>query len=44
MKNKLFGIATIATLAFSLQPAVAQTPIKIGFISTFSGPQAAIGV
>jgi branched-chain amino acid transport system substrate-binding protein len=26
-----------------LQPAAAQTPIKIGFISTFSGPQAAIG-
>ena len=43
MKSKLFGTATIAALAFSLQPAVAQTPIKIGFISTFSGPQAAIG-
>ncbi|TAJ25465.1 MAG: ABC transporter substrate-binding protein [Reyranella sp.] len=24
-------------------PAMAQTPIKIGFVSTFSGPQAAIG-
>ena len=43
MKSKLFGTATIAALAFGLQPAVAQTPIKIGFISTFSGPQAAIG-
>jgi len=43
MKCKLFGAATIAALAFGLQPVAAQTPIKIGFISTFSGPQAAIG-
>ena len=43
MKSKLFGAATIAALAFGLQPVAAQTPIKIGFISTFSGPQAAIG-
>src|SRR3977135_589973 len=44
MKSKLFGTATIAALAaFGLQPVAAQTPIKIGFISTFSGPQAAIG-
>ena len=43
MKSKLFGAATIAAVAFSLQPAAAQSPIKIGFISTFSGPQAAIG-
>jgi branched-chain amino acid transport system substrate-binding protein len=42
MKSKLFGAATIAALAFGL-PATAQTPIKIGFVSTFSGPQAAIG-
>jgi branched-chain amino acid transport system substrate-binding protein len=42
MKSKLFGTATIAVLAFGL-PAMAQTPIKIGFVSTFSGPQAAIG-
>jgi branched-chain amino acid transport system substrate-binding protein len=42
MKRKLFGTATIAALAFGL-PAMAQTPIKIGFVSTFSGPQAAIG-
>ena len=42
MKSKLFGTATIAALAFGV-PAMAQTPIKIGFISTFSGPQAAIG-
>jgi branched-chain amino acid transport system substrate-binding protein len=43
VKSKLFGAATIAALAFGLQPAMAQAPIKIGFISTFSGPQAAIG-
>jgi branched-chain amino acid transport system substrate-binding protein len=42
MKSKLFGTATIAVLAFGL-PAMAQAPIKIGFVSTFSGPQAAIG-
>src|SRR4030095_6861139 len=42
MKSKLFGTATIAALAFGL-PAMAQTPIKIGVVSTFSGPQAAIG-
>jgi len=42
MKSKLFGAATIAALSFCL-PAAAQSPIKIGFISTFSGPQAAIG-
>lgn len=46
MKNKLFGTATIAalaTLAAGGLPAMAQSPIKIGFVSTFSGPQAAIG-
>jgi len=43
MKGKLFGSATIAAMALGLQPAVAQSPIKIGFVSTFSGPQAAIG-
>lgn len=43
MKYKLFGAATIAALSFGLQPAMAQAPIKIGFVSTFSGPQAAIG-
>ncbi len=43
MKTRLFGSATIAALAFAALPAAAQTPIKIGFISTFSGPQAAIG-
>ena len=38
MKSKLFGAATIAALAFGLQPVAAQSPIKIGIISTFSGP------
>jgi branched-chain amino acid transport system substrate-binding protein len=42
MKSTLFGTATIAALMFGLQPVMAQS-IKIGFISTFSGPQAAIG-
>lgn len=49
MKSKLFGTATIAALATVAAtatgglPAMAQSPIKIGFVSTFSGPQAAIG-
>ena len=46
MKSKLFGTATIAalaTVAAGALPAMAQSPIKIGFVSTFSGPQAAIG-
>jgi branched-chain amino acid transport system substrate-binding protein len=42
MKSKLFVPATIAAFALSL-PAMAQSPIKVGFVSTFSGPQAAIG-
>src|SRR5579883_51856 len=44
MTGKLFGAATIAAMAglgFAA-PATAQS-IKVGFISTFSGPQAAIG-
>jgi branched-chain amino acid transport system substrate-binding protein len=43
VNSKLFGAAAIVALAVGLQPAAAQSPIKIGFISTFSGPQAAIG-
>jgi branched-chain amino acid transport system substrate-binding protein len=43
MKSGLFGTATIAALAFGLQPVWAQDSVKIGFVSTFSGPQAAIG-
>jgi branched-chain amino acid transport system substrate-binding protein len=43
MKRILLGAATIAALALALQPALAQQSVKIGFVSTFSGPQAAIG-
>ena len=43
MKGKLFGTATIAALAIGLAPALAQQSVKIGFVSTFSGSQAAIG-
>ncbi|MCW5734291.1 MAG: ABC transporter substrate-binding protein [Enhydrobacter sp.] len=43
MKSGLFGAATIAAVAFGLQPVWAQDSVKIGFVSTFSGPQAAIG-
>jgi branched-chain amino acid transport system substrate-binding protein len=43
MMGKLFGAATIAVLAIGLPSAMAQQGVKIGFISTFSGPQAAIG-
>lgn len=42
MRMKLFAATTILAAAFGL-PVLAQTPIKIGFVSTFSGPQAAIG-
>ncbi len=43
MKSKLFGTATIAAVVLAAVPAFAQQSVKIGFISTFSGPQAAIG-
>ena len=46
MKTRLFGPATIAalaTLGMGSLPTMAQSTIKIGFVSTFSGPQAAIG-
>jgi len=43
MAGKLFGAATIAALAFTAQPVWAQDSVKIGFVSTFSGSQAAIG-
>ena len=43
MKRTLLGAATIAAVAIMAgQPAAAQS-VKIGFVSTFSGPQAAIG-
>jgi len=41
MKRILMG--TVALLALGSAPALAQQPLKIGFISTFSGPVAAIG-
>jgi branched-chain amino acid transport system substrate-binding protein len=43
MMGKLFGAATIAALAIGASSAMAQQGVKIGFVSTFSGPQAAIG-
>ena len=43
MKSGLFGTATVAALALGLQPVWAQESVKIGFVSTFSGSQAAIG-
>jgi len=43
MKYGILGAATIAAMAFGASGALAQSTIKIGFISTFSGPQAAIG-
>jgi branched-chain amino acid transport system substrate-binding protein len=44
MKRTLLGAATLAAiLGCGLSPALAQQSIKIGFVSTFSGPQAAIG-
>ena len=43
MKYGILGAATIAAMAFGVSGALAQSTIKIGFISTFSGPQAAIG-
>jgi branched-chain amino acid transport system substrate-binding protein len=42
MKSAFFATAAVAALGFAL-PAAAQAPLKIGFVSTFSGPQAAIG-
>ena len=43
MKSKLLGATTIAAMALAATPAFAQQSVKVGFISTFSGPQAAIG-
>jgi branched-chain amino acid transport system substrate-binding protein len=41
MQKLLMG--TAALLALGSAPAVAQQPVKIGFVSTFSGPTAVIG-
>ncbi|MCF8533956.1 MAG: ABC transporter substrate-binding protein [Reyranella sp.] len=46
MNIKLFvptTIAAAAALAIAVPPAMAQSPIKIGFVTTLSGSQAAIG-
>ena len=43
MKTRLFGATTIAAALALATPAMAQAPIKIGFVSTFTGPQAPIG-
>ena len=41
MKTATIGLAVLLTLAAS--PLTAQTPVRIGFIGTFSGPTAVIG-
>src|SRR5713226_628942 len=41
MKRILLG--TVALAALATAPAVAQQSVKIGFVSTFSGPTAVIG-
>src|ERR1700680_4230817 len=40
---KKASLAAVAALALAAGPAVAQSPVKIGFIDTFSGPTAVIG-
>src|ERR1700737_2813666 len=37
------SLAAVAALALAAGPAMAQSPVKIGFIDTFSGPTAVIG-
>ena len=41
MKKILLG--TVALMALGVAPAAAQQSVKIGFVSTFSGPTAVIG-
>src|SRR5688572_9155710 len=41
MKKILLG--TVALMALGIAPAAAQQSVKIGFVSTFSGPTAVIG-
>src|SRR5215467_4200212 len=43
MDMKKILMASVALIALASTPAMAQQSIKIGFISTFSGPVAAIG-
>src|SRR6202158_6171235 len=40
---KKASLAAVAALALAAGPALAQNPVKIGFIDTFSGPTAVIG-
>ena len=40
--RSLIAGAVVAAFAFA-SPAVAQQKVKIGFISTFSGPQGVMG-
>jgi branched-chain amino acid transport system substrate-binding protein len=40
---KRFFMGTVALAALATSPAIAQQSVKIGFISTFSGPTAVIG-
>jgi branched-chain amino acid transport system substrate-binding protein len=40
---KMVLVAAGAALALGMGPAMAQNPVKIGFLSTFSGPVAVIG-
>ena len=40
---KTFVMGTAALLLLGAAPAVAQQSVKIGFVSTFSGPTAVIG-
>ena len=41
MLTRVAGCALALTLL--MQPASAQAPVKIGFVSTFSGPQGQLG-
>jgi branched-chain amino acid transport system substrate-binding protein len=41
MKTATLGLAVLITLAAS--PLTAQTPVRIGFVGTFSGPTAVLG-
>ena len=42
MKKRIL-MGTVALVALGVVPAGAQQPVKIGFVSTFSGPTAVIG-
>src|ERR1700687_6041264 len=42
-KTARYALAGLMAAAFNAAPALAQQKLKIGFISTFSGPQGVIG-